>query len=120
MKKIFYILLLVTFVFFISCYKEKPNVEKIIINGTVSDINNNLLDSVEITLYKDFMMSMGAPRIDLKYSKEGKFKFEFTTGSDILYYYLCFEKEGFEKEKYSINRTKGVQKCNIIMESNGK
>ena len=61
MKAILYRLLLVILVFAVyGCKKiELFNTayEKITIEGIVSDANNNLLDSVEIVLYKDDLFS---------------------------------------------------------------
>ncbi|MDR2586190.1 MAG: carboxypeptidase-like regulatory domain-containing protein [Prevotellaceae bacterium] len=119
MKTLLHILLL-TFITLVtpSCKFElfKPYVDKITISGTVSDSNKNLLDNVKITLYQDFMMSSGPGPVDIQYSKEGVFNFEYTPGSTILYYFLRFKKEGFREEEYRVSRSKAHQKCNIIME----
>jgi hypothetical protein len=117
MKSILCALLLIFLVFVISCRKIelfKPYAEKVVINGIVSDTNNNLLDSVEIKLYKSTIMYPNL-YIDEKYSNNGIFKFEFIP-EEMWNYYLYFEKEGYRNEKYNVDETKEFQKCNIIME----
>ncbi len=113
MKPILYTLLLLFFI--ISCDKEK-SIEKITINGIVSDTSNNRLDSVKITLEETCFMCMGALPIETKYSKDGIFKFEFTLRKEHSYH-LDFEKKGYIIKSYhGIENNKETQYFNIIMQ----
>jgi hypothetical protein len=108
MKTVLYALLLVLF---ISCDNDKP-IEKITINGTVSDVNNNLLDSVKIELRQVYIMA-GSFAIDRAYSKNGGFAFEFTP-EEYQTYYLEFEKKGYKNIDAGV-KNKEKQYFNIIM-----
>ncbi|MCL2327070.1 MAG: hypothetical protein FWC39_01010 [Bacteroidetes bacterium] len=110
MRTILYALLLSLF---ISCGKEKP-VEKITLNGTVSDVNNNLLDGVEVKLYKSTIM-YGEVYVDKDYSKVGVFKIEFVP-KDGWNYRLHFKKEGYINKVHLVDKKKEKQHLDIIME----
>jgi hypothetical protein len=117
MKLVLQTLSLILLVFVISCRKTeifKPYAKNITIDGIISDTDNNLLDSVEIKLYKSTIMYEKL-YVDGKYSKDGIFKFEFTP-EDMWNYYLFFQKTGYHSIEYDVNETKSYQKCNMIME----
>ena len=118
MRPILHTLLLLFLTLIISCQKIAlfpPNAEKITINGTVSDENNNLLDSVEIKLYESSIL-YSEFCIGGKYSKNGILKFEFTPKEGMWNYRLRFFKKGYRNEEYKVVGSKGFQKCDIIME----
>jgi hypothetical protein len=100
---------------FTSCVNSndmfKP-LEKITINGTIADANNNLLDSVKITLYRSYFGDLWC---GTTYSKSGTFEIKFEPEAFTVYH-LDFEKKGHIPQEYHIDATKKVQKCNIIME----
>lgn len=120
MKTILHILLFTILVIVISCrkielFKPYPIAEKITINGTVSDVNNNLLDSVYVRLYESSFMTIAIP-INNMYSKDGIFKFEFTPEEKYTYH-LNFEKKGYRIDTYhSVDKKKEFQEFNVIME----
>lgn len=116
MKPILYVLLLILSTFINSCKKFElfSHAENVTITGTVLDTNNNLLDSVEVTLYRPLFMSSDMP-VERKYSKKGVFMFDFSP-EEIRDYWLDFEKKGYKSREYEVSISKEFQKCIIIME----
>jgi hypothetical protein len=89
--------------------------EKITINGTVSDTDKNLLDSVYICLYESSFMAISIPIIKI-YSEKGIFKIEFIPEEKYTYF-LDFEKEGYRDEETGrIDKEEEFLNVNIIME----
>jgi len=101
MKKIIFIkAVIVLFFVATSCYEEEVIIEKISVRGTVSDSNDNLLDSIEITLRKTDIM-YGYLYVDQIYSKNGYFTIDFIPDEGWSYY-LFFGKEGYKEESYFV------------------
>jgi hypothetical protein len=119
MRPILYTLLLLLLLFFLisfHLYKNESFAEKITINGTVSDTDKNLLDSVYIYLMEGGGFGVISIPIIQMYSEKGIFKIEFIPEEEYPYF-LILEKKGYRYEEFhGIDKKEEFLNVNIIME----